>query len=78
LYETIDFGLIPAPTKYSTRHVLNLVYPVLKSSPVTKTPFYSAISITPGRIVFYELPLIKEHFSNTAAQANKVEGLTSG
>lgn len=72
------FGLIPAPTKYSTKQVLNLVYPVLKSSPATNTPALSANSITPGTIVFYGDPLINEHPSNTAATANTVEALISG
>ena len=72
------FGLIPAPTKYSTRHVLNLVYPVLKSSPATNTPCFSANSITPGTIVFYGDPLMNEHPSRTAAHANTVEALISG
>ncbi len=33
LYETIDFGLIPAPIKKSMNAVLNFVWPVLKSFP---------------------------------------------
>lgn len=74
----IAFGLIPAPTKYSTKHVLNLVYPVLKSSPATNTPAFSANSITPGTIVFYGDPLINEHPSKQAAHANIVEALISG
>lgn len=74
----IAFGLIPAPTKYSTKHVLNFVYPVLKSSPATKTPAFSANSMTPGTIVFYGEPLINEHPSSTAAHAKTVEALISG
>lgn len=58
LYETIDFGLIPADTKKSVITVLILVYPDLKSSPTTNTSFLQANSITPGKIVFYGEPLI--------------------
>jgi len=51
-------GLIPAETKKSTKLVLILVYPLLKSSPHTKTPFFLANSYRPGTKVFYGLPLI--------------------
>jgi len=52
LYDTIDWGLIPADTKKSVKAVLNLVYPLLKSSPTTKTLCCLANSITPGTKVF--------------------------
>ena len=57
---------------------MNLVYPVLKSSPATKTPLCSANSITPGTIVFYGDPLMYDDPSSTDATANIVDGDTSG
>lgn len=78
MYETIDFGLIPAETKNSINEVLIFVYPDLKSSPTTKTPFYLANSITPGKIVFYGEPLIYEYPSMMVAKAKMVDGEISG
>jgi len=51
-----------------------LVYPVLKSSPTTKTPFSVANSITPSTNVFYGLPLIKLDPSKIVANAKTVDG----
>lgn len=48
----MDLGFIPAPTKNSVNDVLNLVCPLLKSSPTINTPCYSASLITPGTRVF--------------------------
>jgi hypothetical protein len=61
--------LIPALIKKSVIEVLNLVYPLLKSSPTTNTPCYFAKSITPGINEFCGLPLIKLLPSNIVAIA---------
>lgn len=51
LYETQDFGLIPAPVKKSIKAVLNLVCPVLKSFP-TNIPLEPGTLVRAGQRVF--------------------------
>lgn len=66
-----DFGLIPAWVKKSTKFVLNLVCPVLKSFPIMN-PRVSILSKA-GTKVFWGEPFIKETFSSKAARAKMVE-----
>ena len=69
LYETIDVGLMPAPTRKSTSTDFILVWPLLKSSPPTRTPRSTARRSRPGTNVFCGEPLMKGQFSRTAAAA---------
>jgi len=90
LYDTMDIGLIPAPTRYSAKRDLSLVCPVLKSSPQMCTwkssdsspasffwYSYSVSSSIPGTNVFWGDPLIKVIPSNKHATANTELGDTS-
>ena len=77
LYETHDFGLIPAPVRNSINAVLNLVCPVLKSLPI-KTPFDPGTFVNAEQRVFCGEPLIKTQFSYIAARAKIIEGDISG
>jgi len=77
LYDTIDVGLIPAPTKKSTSTLFILVCPDLKSSPPTRTPFSTASWSRPGTKVFCGEPLMKGQPSKTEAAAYSCEGATS-
>jgi hypothetical protein len=65
--------LIPAPVKNSTKEVLNLVCPVLKSFPI-KMPLVSLISFNPSTKVFWGEPLMKMQSSFRAAKAKIVDG----
>mmetsp|Transcript_6551 Transcript_6551/g.24714 ORF Transcript_6551/g.24714 Transcript_6551/m.24714 type:complete len:323 (+) Transcript_6551:170-1138(+) len=77
LYETMLVGLIPAPTRKSTRTLFIFVWPDLKSSPPIKLPSRTAASIKPGTNVFCGEPLMKGTPSSTHARAYNVEGDTS-
>ena len=61
--------MIPALTRKSVNDVLNLVWPVLKSSPIICILLLLASSITPGTKVFYGDPLIKLHPAKIVATA---------
>lgn len=64
--------MIPAESKKSTKLVLNLVCPVLKSFP-TINPVVS-ISKRAGTKVFWGEPLMKDTPSRAAARAKIVDG----
>ena len=50
LYDTTDFGFMPALVKKSMKEVLNLVCPVLKSFPISIPP--TSASLSPFTKVF--------------------------
>lgn len=77
LYETHDFGLIPALVRKSMNDVLNLVWPVLKSLPI-RMPFEFGTYDKAGHKVFCGDPLINIQFSCMAAKANIIDGDISG
>merc|ERR1719487_372299 len=77
LYETMDVGLKPAPTRKSTNTDFILVCPLLKSSPPISTLCFSASSTTPGTKVFWGDPLMKGTPSKMQATAKSVDGAIS-
>lgn len=77
LYETQDFGLIPADVKKSMKAVLNFVCPVLKSFPM-RMPLDPGTLDRAGTNVFWGDPLIKTQFYSIAAIAKIIDGDISG
>ena len=77
LYDTIDVGLIPAPTRKSTKTDFIFVCPDLKSSPPMSDFSRVAASISPGTNVFCGEPLMNGTPSSTHASAYSVDGETS-
>lgn len=77
LYETHDFGFMPADVKKSINAVLNLVCPVLKSFPM-RIPLDPGTWVRAGTNVFWGDPLIKTQFYSIAAKANIIDGDISG
>jgi len=76
LYDTMERGLSPAPTRKSTSTDFILVCPLLKSSPAMSDLWWIAASMHPGTNVFWGLPLTNGTPSRMHAMANSVDGDT--
>lgn len=74
LYDTMLVGLMPAPTRKSTRTLFILVCPDLKSSPAMTLPRCTARSTRPGTKVFCGEPLTKGTPSRMHAIAYWLDG----